>query len=180
MMDRVTSTVSIVGMIFFLVGTTFAISSNSAYACSCLLKLPRQTHIERADAIFAGTAVRVNEKAGTIVFDVSKVWKGYLEKRTIIHGAGDSASCGWNPLVGKDYLIYAHADSESSYEYTTTLCDPNVLLEDAGPDLALLKEGANPLPISSQGGDIEIFIMFLLAGIFFAGCIITIAKLRRL
>ncbi len=101
-------------------------SPKQANACSCLMidttESGIQQSVENASIVFVGTAESVSMRTEKIDFDVRTVYKGEIEKKFTTKGARDSASCGWVPEIGVEYLVYVY---EHDGEYSTSLCSPN-------------------------------------------------------
>lgn len=98
--------------------------ARETYACSCVP--PSQTtneDFQKAAAVFTGRVLDVQRKDDsntvTIKIAVQKYWKGKISKEVKITTAKDSAMCGFNFEVGKDYLVYA---SETDGKLSTTIC----------------------------------------------------------
>jgi hypothetical protein len=133
----------------FLFGL-MASTPDQAFACSCLPPSPPLESMAGSDAVFAGKVVLVEEGSGAIissadpikvVFEVSRVWKGEEKADIALTTARDSASCGYDFMVGGEYLVYAN-NSETGL--TTGLCSRTMPLSMAGEDLAALGEGVVP------------------------------------
>jgi hypothetical protein len=129
-----------------------AIPSQQAYACSCIPPAPPLESMANSDAVFSGKVMRIDSDEAPImnsadpvkvVFNVSRVWKGPEEGAIALSTARESASCGYNFVVGEEYLVYAY-NSESGL--TTGLCNRTMPLSSAGEDLAALGEGVTPAP----------------------------------
>ena len=119
-----------------------------ADACSCLPPPPAMDSLEQASAVFAGKVVKVNPTPSQtnvepiqVTFEISKVWKGELNKTTIVRTAANSAMCGNYFEIGEKYLVYAYSDGE---ELMTNLCSRTARLKDAKQDLNDL--GTAPKP----------------------------------
>jgi hypothetical protein len=142
--------ISLVGLLLMVV---FAVSpAQQAYACSCIPPAPPLESMANSDAVFSGKVMRIDADEAPImssadpvkvVFDVSRVWKGAEEGAIALSTARESASCGYNFVVGEEYLVYAN-NSETGL--TTGLCNRTMPLSSAGEDLAALGEGVIPAP----------------------------------
>jgi hypothetical protein len=141
---------SLVGLLLMVV---FAVSpAQQAYACSCIPPAPPLESMANSDAVFSGKVMRIDADEAPImssadpvkvVFDVSRVWKGAEEGAIALSTARESASCGYNFVVGEEYLVYANT---SETGLTTGLCSRTMPLSSAGEDLAALGEGVIPAP----------------------------------
>lgn len=97
----------------------FLFAAETSYACSCFASdAPLKTQVEGAykdsAAVFTGKVLSVEPSPGeatyvTVKFAVSKTWKGSKGKTISITTEKDSAMCGYNFAVGKQYVVYAHA-----------------------------------------------------------------------
>jgi hypothetical protein len=142
--------ISIVSQLLMVV---FAVlPGQQAYACSCIPPAPPLESMANSDAVFSGKVMRIDSDEAPIinsadpvkvVFNVSRVWKGPEEGAIALSTARESASCGYNFVVGEEYLVYAN-NSETGL--TTGLCNRTMPLSSAGEDLAALGEGVIPAP----------------------------------
>jgi hypothetical protein len=91
--------------------------ASPACACDCRQLTDAEAY-GRADAVFAGTAVRRDDPGGAIlgsddpvqiVFTVDTVYKGKVVKTQAVRTARDGASCGLEATVGQRYLVFADA-----------------------------------------------------------------------
>lgn len=144
--------------IFFIATSLLLLNTNTAHACSCLPTTPQQTY-KNSKAVFAGQVINIvdlgnrnpqfSDSSGTlkIIFEVSKIWKGKLEKQQVILTSDSSASCGYSFEKGKEYLVYA---SNQGNQLETGLCSGTKPLANARPDLAILGRGKTPTPQTSN------------------------------
>ena len=121
-----------------------------AYACSCR---PPGTPIEalgQSDAVFQGTIVSVKASTGpvtssadntTVMFQVSKVWKGQITQTSTLTTPGSSASCGVTFEQGKEYVVYGRVNEGS---LTTNLCSRTRAVADATEDMTAFGAGQQP------------------------------------
>lgn len=98
--------------------------AKETFACSCAP--PSQTtndDFQKASAVFVGKVLSVKRKDkaenATVKFAVQKYWKGKLSNTVKVTTASNSAACGVNFEVGKDYRIYA---TETEGKLSTTSC----------------------------------------------------------
>lgn len=119
-----------------------------ANACSCLPPPPAMESLEQAAAVFAGKVVKVepapsetNVEPIKVTFEVSKVWKGELNKTTIVSTAANSAMCGNYFEVGEKYLVYAYSEGD---ELMTNICSRTARLKDARQDINDLGSALKP------------------------------------
>ena len=152
-MSRVIRTTLAMLLLFVL----FALPTDQAYACSCMMPAPPLEAMANSDAVFAGKVVRIDTQEGAITssadpikitFEVSRVWKGEQNSAIALATARDSASCGYPFMVGEEYLVYANS---SETGLTTGLCSRTMPLSTAGEDLDALGEGIVPLTAEQSG-----------------------------
>lgn len=142
-------------LVVLILAGLFAASPQKAYACSCIPPRPPLEAMAESDAVFSGKVVRMEAEEGPIVssadpvkvvFEVSRVWKGSEDGALALSTARDSASCGYDFMVGEEYLVYAY-NSEAGL--STGLCTRTMPLSAAGEDLAALGEGMVPAPVAA-------------------------------
>lgn len=144
--------------IFLIAASLLVLNSNPASACSCMPTTPQQS-FKNSRAVFAGKVIDVVEQSETnpdtpeplagfkVIFEVSKIWKGKVEKQQVVLTSGSSASCGYYFEKGKEYLVYT-SGQESVME--TGLCSGTKALSDARADLAVLGKGTTLTSQSSN------------------------------
>ncbi|PIC62697.1 hypothetical protein CSV79_15735 [Sporosarcina sp. P13] len=115
-------------------------------ACSCVIAPPADVALSEATAVFSGEVVEVKKSnrddGKTIHFNVREIWKGIDSPTISVFTGNDSASCGIDFTVGKEYLVYAHTmESNGKSILSTTLCDRTAELANAADDIALIGEG---------------------------------------
>lgn len=168
--------------------------SEYAYACSCAVEAgatPRELaedYFSRADAVFAGEVVQIEEPSpSTVVSSVApvnvslrtrEVWKGPQQETLGVTTAVSSASCGFDFEEGEEYLVYASKDLEVS------LCSGTKLLSDAAADLDVLggdgpEEGELP---DTSGATYGFFVaqVVLIGAIWLCAAFGAFAFVRRL
>ena len=102
--------------------------AKSAFACSCA---PRDNatneDFQKAAAVFTGKVLSVQRKKDsvTVKLAVQKYWKGKISNEIKITTASNSAACGVNFEVGKEYLVYA---SETNGKLSTNICSRTTLI----------------------------------------------------
>lgn len=106
-----------------LLASTFG--AQAAHACSCASGVTPEETFQTSDAVFSGEVVDVSEDyfapstapglhLGPVTFHVEEAWKGVSEGETVVvHGHGDSASCGMYFGEGERYLVYAYRTGEA-------------------------------------------------------------------
>ncbi|GMK37019.1 hypothetical protein PCCS19_00720 [Paenibacillus sp. CCS19] len=123
----------IVTIVFPLVG------AERVYACSCASYPDIGYELDSRSAVFAGevsTIDTVSRGDGLVssadpvmvTFEVNKVWKGTVEKETVVRTVRDEASCGYTFSLGSSYLVFA--DKEEGV-VRTGLCTGTQPLNDA-------------------------------------------------
>lgn len=147
----------------FLVTSLLVLNPDSASACSCLRSTPEE-HFARANAVFSGKVIEVDGKQNTqiplpdsflnrqIKFEVSRVWKGNVEKQEVVLTSDSSASCGYSFEKGKEYLVYA---SEQDGKLQTGLCSGTNLLSQAQENLETLGQGKTPNNQNNQNSNLN-------------------------
>lgn len=97
-----------------------------ALACDCP---PSASAADRANLIFVGRCVDVspNPIKGdlNVVFQVDSSWKRKVESYATIHTP--TTDCHYAFTKGKRYLVYTNKAHQT---FKTSLCEPNVLLDD--------------------------------------------------
>jgi hypothetical protein len=135
-----------------------ALSLAPAFACTCLSH-PVRTKRKNSDIIFRGTIVELRgtvksttpnlalDMGKTVVFKVSRVWKGKVGTTVEMHAWAETSGCvGFNEnylVVGNELLVYA---SGKAGQYSTDICGDHMLTNDAAKDLAELGPGREPRP----------------------------------
>ena len=144
--------------IFLIAASLLVLNTTAANACSCIPTTPQQS-LKNSREVFAGKVIDIVDQSGTnpeasgslggfkVIFEVSKVWKGKLEKQQVVLTSGSSASCGYNFEKGKEYLVYANGQGT---QLQTGLCSGTTLLANAQRDIAVLGKGKTPTPQSSN------------------------------
>lgn len=98
--------------------------AKETFACSCV---PRDqatnNDFQKATAVFTGRVLSVQRKENaenvTVKLTIQKYWKGKVSNEIKIVTASNSAACGFNFEVGKDYLVYA---TETNGKLSTNNC----------------------------------------------------------
>lgn len=139
-----------------LLGAGLVAKPEEVFACSCAGPLSAEKQVkdelERKTAIFAGKVTKVTQPRQKIImssadlvkvnFEVSKVWKGELQREAVVYTAMSSASCGIeNFQVGTEYLVSAYEDRE---HLETNICDLTKPLASAEEEVKILGAGYSP------------------------------------
>ncbi len=128
------------------------ITPECTYACSCMMADPPLVSLENASAVFVGKvttiqdsntgAVQSSADPMKVSFQVSEVWKGNVFAEQALFTSRDSASCGFNFEVGKEYLVYAIVGDTG---LTTNLCSRTMELAQAkAEDLPAFAQSLKP------------------------------------
>ncbi|MDN4606954.1 hypothetical protein [Sporosarcina highlanderae] len=136
-----------------------------ASACSCIAPPPPEDALEKANAVFTGEVVEIEEKrklfggfiGKKVQFKVDKAWKGIDESEIVISTGQSDGDCGFSFVKGQKYLVYASVSSmyeENNYSLSTTICHRTTELTNATADLNALGEGQEVTsPEESQDDD---------------------------
>lgn len=117
------------------------------FACTCLPPESPARELERSTAVFAGEVTSVEAPSGPITssadpvvvtFEVHTVWKGPTRDALAITTARSSASCGYEFVDGREYLVYASGEED---DLQVSLCSRTKPLTLAGTDLVALGRG---------------------------------------
>jgi hypothetical protein len=138
---------------------SFLLALGVCRACDCFEpSVPSKR--DHAELIFRGTIVELRDSskaAGispgfardtkkTVVFKVSRVWKGNVGQTFEMPGIEETSACiGFWPdylKVGADLLVYASRPGGS--EYITAICGDHKLAKDAEKDFRTLGPGKEP------------------------------------
>lgn len=125
---------------------------STSSACSCAEQPSVEDEFEQSKAVFSGKVIAVKENrsvngslAKSVLFDVSKTWKGVNETQVIIITGVSDGDCGIDFIVGEEYLVYA---SESTMygesALVSIICDRTAELQMVKDDLTILGEGKSP------------------------------------
>ena len=134
-----TRSTMLMGFLLFLL-TGASLVPNCAYACSCLPPGPPAEELARSSAVFAGkvtsfTAPGAGTDTRTVTFQVSQTWKGAQQGTIVATTPRDSAGCGVEFEVGREYLVYA---GTTDGKLSVSLCSRTALLSDAIADVQAL------------------------------------------
>jgi len=123
-----------------------------AAACSCMVLPPADIALTEATAVFSGEVIAIDDskgmdgESGKIVrFKATDVWKGVDNADISVLTGSDSAGCGIDFTIGKEYLVYAHTwDMNGKTVLSTTICDRTAELANATDDIKLIGKGTVP------------------------------------
>jgi len=139
---------------FFTLSLFTAISTPSAFACSCVMPGTPSEELKEATAVFSGTVIDIDRNLTgygyKVKFDIEKIWKGISDKTVVVSTGMGGGDCGYGFKEGERYFVYAYGDDSLS----ANICSRTRLLSVAGEDLSVLGDGNAPLsqPNSPQGG----------------------------
>ncbi|WP_405107784.1 hypothetical protein MHH28_27930 [Paenibacillus sp. FSL K6-1217] len=134
--------------------TLLTVRPQVTYACSCAVSPSPLEALEKSEAVFEGTVVRVKEKFKlmkssmdpvSVTFQVGARWKGELGEKVTVTTAQSGASCGFEFTKGERYIVYAGkeeaGDKEGTAKLTVSLCSRTALFSGAQDDLNELGAG---------------------------------------
>ncbi len=151
--------------VFSLLWTSF-FAASPAHACSCASPPDPLTARDHSNAVFTGTVLAVNEvtdwsefmpftkpihKQVEVILEVQSIWKGITASQVRVITESNSASCGVDFQLGKNYLVYASFHEGS--ELYTHLCTRTAEVANAGEDLHALGEDLHALGQGSPPGE---------------------------
>lgn len=152
-------------MVLCLVLSFMIISIPSTiYACSCAEIPTVEEELERSKAVFTGNAITIKEQrhldgsiTKSVLFGVTKTWKGVSESQVIITTGLGGGDCGYEFEQGKEYLVYANNSSMygEKDDLVTIICDRTNELITAQEDLALLGQGKIPTEQVNLKGELR-------------------------
>jgi hypothetical protein len=164
-------------LILPLLALILAAVPQPVYACSCAMPGSPLEEMENSTAVFAGKVIKMEAPTGpiissadpvTVVFEVSRVWKGPEEAVITLTTARDSASCGYEFTGGGDYLVYAYS-GETGLE--AGLCTRTMPLVNAAVDMDVLGEGIVPDPAAAESTSPSYLLWGLVGGGFILGLV---------
>ncbi len=173
---------------FIYIGIFMIVSFPSVTsACSCVELPSVKEEMDRSKAVFSGKVVGIKEKRSlkgdtstSVLFDVTKTWKGVRQSQIIINTGLSNADCGFDFTEGQEYLVYAKESTMyGAKSLVTTICDRTNGFDASKEDLKILGGGTPPtekadLSGTFKGNPYRIWI----AGLFMAIGIVAIFVLR--
>jgi hypothetical protein len=81
------------------------VASNENFACACIGPATAREGLKRANSVFLGRVVAVNEDNYT--FNVETVWKGASNKQIVVRDWHSGTDCAFNFKIGSRYLVFA-------------------------------------------------------------------------
>jgi hypothetical protein len=134
-----------------LAAVLLAIAPGAAWACTCSGIPEFEAAFAQSEAIFVGTPLSIEPVEDTypsavlVHFSVAMAWKGVSGNSAFIQTAASGASCGYEFVLGREYLVYADAyqDLEPG-TFATHLCHRTHETYPNDPDLVRL--GDPPVP----------------------------------
>jgi hypothetical protein len=87
-----------------------------------------------------------------VTFEVSKVWKGKVDKQQVILTSESFSGCKYSFEKGKEYLVYA---SGEELTIQTALCNATKPLANAHADLAVLEQETRVTPENTSTAQLQ-------------------------
>jgi hypothetical protein len=150
--------------IFLLAASLLVLNSNLASAtCFCIPTTP-QKNFRTSKAVFAGKVIDIMAKtdksrdtsdslvAFKVTFEVSKVWKGKVDKQQAVLTSESFPGCEDSFEKGKEYLVYA---SGEELTIQTALCNATKPLVNAQADLAVLEQETRVTPENTSTAQLQ-------------------------
>jgi hypothetical protein len=142
--------------------SSFLVFANpgSACACSCVEQTDAEA-FEGADAVFTGTLTRSDEGGflsgsstdpTTLEFAVDQVYKGDVAEVQGILTSASEASCGWEPPVGEEYVVFAYLEGG---KLNAGFCGGSRALDERAP--AIDAEAAAPVAGEADLAETEVW-----------------------
>src|SRR4028118_2144063 len=140
--------------IVLIAASLLVLTSNAASACVCLTTTPKK-NFRNSRVVFAGKVIDIMAKtdrsrdtsdslvAFKLTFEVSKVWKGKVDKQQVVLTSESFRGCEYSFEKGKEYLVYA---SGEELTIQTSLCNATKPLANAQADLAVLEQETRVTP----------------------------------
>lgn len=93
----------------FVFGALFTAQAQPVYACSCIIPGTPQEELEKSDAVFSGTVMKMEETISgyDVTLQVQEAWKGVEDNLIKVHTGMGGGDCGFSFREGEDYLVYA-------------------------------------------------------------------------
>ena len=150
--------------IFLVAASVLILTSNLASAtCLCIPTTPKK-NFRTSRAVFAGKVIDIMAKtdrsrdtsdsliAFKLTFEVSKVWKGKVDKQQVVLTSESFPGCEYSFEKGKEYLVYA---SGEELTIQTGLCNATKPLANAQADLAVLEQEIRVTPENSSTAQLQ-------------------------
>ena len=158
-------------------------------ACSCMELPPPDEALTNATAVFSGEVIAIKDSKGiygeigkTVSFKVREVWKGDNGSDISVVTGSDSASCGLDFIIGKEYIVYAHAsDMYGKTVLSSTLCDRTTELKNATDDISMIGQSQVPKQSEKTAETYDANYLLYAGFIFVAGLvgIFTWTRMRK-
>jgi hypothetical protein len=124
----------------------------TASACSCAERPSVESEFNQSKMVFSGIVKDIEENKSlsgyatkSILFEVTKTWKGIDETQVIVTTGQGGGDCGYNFVEGIEYVVYANESSMYADDvFSTGICDRTAELTSASEDLDILGEGKTP------------------------------------
>jgi hypothetical protein len=136
-------------LIFVILISAMFIDHRVSYACSCVPIGSVDKELKEAKAVFSGKVIEIkqNKRAGyySVLFEVSKTWKGVKTNQIIIKTGLGGGDCGFSFVKGQNYLVYAHeSEMYGKKSLNAIICSRTNELSSSQEDLTLLGDGKVP------------------------------------
>ena len=151
-----------------LLAALLSAPARPAWACSCVPPQGPAVALNDAAAVFSGTVTGITDRGSfnwmdrvrqflgqppqsafmasrLVTLSVADSWKGVTETPVSVGTTGSSASCGYDFVLGGQYVVYAYADGG---QLLTNICLRTVELSQAATDLSYLQTRPS-LPITA-------------------------------
>ena len=149
--------------IVLIAASLLILTSNAASACFCIPLSPKKK-FRNSRAVFAGKVIDIMAQSDRnretsdslawfkVTFEVSKVWKGQVDKQQVVLSAEYSPGCGYSFEKGKEYLVYANGEELA---IQPGWCDATKPLANAEADLAVLEQETKITPENSSTAQLQ-------------------------
>lgn len=149
--------------IVLIAASILVLTSNAASACVCFPTTPKK-NFRNSRAVFAGKVIDIMPQtdinretsdslvAFKVTFEVSKVWKGKVDKQQVVLTSKSFPGCEYSFEKGKEYLVYA---SGEELTIQTELCHTTKPLANAQADLAVLEQEIRVTPENSSTSQLQ-------------------------
>ena len=119
------------------------------HACSCEFSSTPLIELERADVVFTGEVVEIEERDagrfGNIYYVHLRIgisFKGMASREATVVTELEEAACGYSFAVGEEYLVYAYTENVYTYELgfpKVSLCSRTKPASEAGAEIDELR-----------------------------------------
>ncbi|WP_456276936.1 hypothetical protein [Bacillus sp. AK128] len=169
-------------LLVFVLTLTLIVKPIPSYACSCVPSPPVEEELERANSVFSGKVLSIEEDTSNefepikVTFQVNEIWKGENTSQISVYTARDSASCGFNFSKDESYLVYA---IQNEGILKTGICSLTKELSRANDDLTILGEGEVLTNKASDNTTSSLTTWIILSTMFILGLVLLYLKTRK-